>query len=80
MAFVRSVCTHCERVAILREKGALVILGFTVCLTCFAFPPPARTILSWAGRPQNNSAAEGVLRDRCAPIGPSTWYSIARRP
>ena len=40
-------------------------------MTCFAFPPPARTILSWAGRPQNNSAAEGVLRDLCAPIGPS---------
>ena len=35
------------------------------------FRPPARTILSWAGRPQNNSAAEGVLRDLCAPIGPS---------
>ena len=33
--------------------------------------PLARTILSWAGRPQNNSAAEGVLRDLCAPIGPS---------
>ena len=26
MAFVRSVCTRCERVAILREEGALVIL------------------------------------------------------
>ena len=57
MAFVRSVCTRCERVAILREEGVLVILGFTV-LRVLPFRPPARTILSWAGRPQNNSAAE----------------------